>query len=228
MVIALSLMRRQLLLCAALLLSAPPALAKARADDEEGPFVLLFVGGAGGDDSSPTLTRLKDRLQSLDPKHGLLVFTGNYGDGELPAEGGEGRSRAEGHILAHVDVAQDFVKRGGKVFFLAGQRDFAGGGTKAVRRLRDFLNQSFETALGAGDSDDANDKPDLDVMPQAGCGDTTLLELNDRLGLLLLDSQWWMQDWANDPQANEECEVKTRADFHATFWTRSARIETAD
>ena len=43
-------------------------------------FTLLFVGGAGGDETSPTLRRLKARLESLDPKTDRVVFTGYRGD----------------------------------------------------------------------------------------------------------------------------------------------------
>jgi len=105
----------------------------------------------------------------------------------------------------------DFVRGGGRVYFLLGHRDFAGGGTKTARRLRKFLNEAFAAAVGESDADD------LDVMPQAGCGDPALVEINDNLGLLLVNSQWWMQDWTNDPQANEGCEVKTRAAFDKPF-----------
>ena len=168
-------------------------------------MVVVLVGGAAGDTSSPTFSRLKGRLESLDAKRDLVVFTGNYDDAELPAEEDQGRAEAERHIMAHVEATRDFARRGGRVYYLAGAKDFASGGTRAVRRLRAFLNHAYEVASG--------DSPELDVMPQAGCGDPTLIELESRLGLLLLDSQWWMQDWANDPHANEGCEVKTRKAF---------------
>jgi hypothetical protein len=181
------------------------------------PFTLLFVGGAAGDDSSPTLGRLRTRLEALDPERALVVFTGNYGQGELPAPGEPTRAREAGHVLAHVEAVRDFVARGGKVYFLAGHRDFPPGGTRAVRRLRSFLNRSLQADGGSdddeGEDEDGEEKPALDVMPHAGCGDVTLLELTEHLGVLLLDSQWWMQDWANDPQANQGCDVKSRVVF---------------
>ena len=199
------------LLGATIILSSFAAHAEQFEKMDSGQFTLLFVGGAAGDNASPTLRRLKDRLRSLDPKRGLVVFTGNYSVGELPHQGEDGRAQAEDAILAHVAATADFAKRGGRVYFLPGHRDFAGGGTKAVRRLRKFLNRAFAQAVGDSDSDD------LDVMPQASCGDTTLLELTDNLGLLLVNSQWWMQDWANDARANEGCDVKTRTAFEKTL-----------
>jgi hypothetical protein len=167
------------------------------------------VGGGGGDDGSPTLDRLKARLGLLEPASAIVVFTGNYGVGGLPAPEAAGRAEAERRVLVHVTATVDFVKRGGRVFFLAGHRDFAGG-VAAVRRLRELLNRSFEKAVGDAETED---RDDLDVMPQASCGDTTLVEIDPNLGLLLVNSEWWMQDWASDPQANEGCEVKSRKAF---------------
>ena len=202
---------KRFLLVAAVIFSCVAAHADESDKKDPGDFVLLFAGGAAGDNTSPTLRRLKERLRSLDPSHALLVFTGNYSDGELPDRGEEGREQAEKAILAHVEATVDFVRSGGRVYFLPGHRDFASGGTKAVRRLRAFLNEAFADAVGEPDADDR------DVMPQASCGDPTLLELNDNLGLLLVNSEWWMQDWTNDPQANEDCEVKTRAGFDKPY-----------
>jgi hypothetical protein len=169
---------------------------------QPGELVLLFVGGAAGDGFTPTLKQLQARLESLDAGRTVVVFTGNYAQGELPIDGSPGRAEAERAVQAHVAATQDFARRGGRIFFLAGHRDFAEGGMRAVRRLRAFLNHAYREAAGL--------TGDIDVMPRAGCGDLTLLELSDDVGLVLVDSQWWMQDWANDPAANEGCEVATR------------------
>lgn len=188
----------------ALLIAALLAPFAALAEADKKSSTLLFVGGSGGHGATPTLERLKGRLGELDPKRGVVVFTGNYSTAELPPEG-PGRAAAERHVLAHVTATQDFVKRGGQVYFLAGHTDFAEGGSKAVRRLRKFLNRSYE-----GD-DESDDK--LDVMPLANCGDLVELNLSESLTLVLFNSQWWMQDWVADPDSNEGCDLKTRMQF---------------
>jgi hypothetical protein len=192
------------LLAAAAYGARVPHAQKAR-QKHPGELTLLFVGGSAGDGSTPTLQRLETRLESLEPERAVVVFTGNYAASELPVEGSPQRAQAERAVLAHVEATADFVRRGGQVFFLAGQRDFGQGGTRAVRRLSAFLNAAYR-ARGA--PEDA-----VDVMPRAGCGDPTLLELSSDVGLLLLDSQWWMQDQASDPAANEGCEVATRGEL---------------
>jgi hypothetical protein len=175
-------------LLAALLLLSPLA---ARAEHR-----LLFVGGAGGDESPPTLTRLEQHLKDLDPKHTVVVFTGNYARAELPDEDAPGRTAIERQVMAHVNATRDFAGRGGAVYFLPGDRDFAAGGAKAVKRLRKFLNHAYPGKH--------------DVMPVSACGEPVEIELGDTLGLLLLNSQWWMQDWDLDPASNQGCQLKTR------------------
>jgi hypothetical protein len=195
-------------------LLSPLAVFAAKEGNPARDFTMIFVGGSAGDGTTPTLTKLKERLQSLEPKNAVVVFTGNYSVGELPSESDVGRDTAERHILAHVLATQDFYKRGGKVYFLVGHQDFAEGGTKAVRRLRKFLNSAFEAVLGERDP---NDKNTVDVMPEAACGTPTRLEVTDKVGLLLVNSQWWMQDWLGDPDFNEGCEAKTRKSFQGNL-----------
>lgn len=168
------------------------------ADEPPAPFTLLFIGGAAGDEGSTTLGRLEARLKTLDPKRSRVVFTGNYSVGELPEEGQQGRVEAEQDLLAHVAATKDFVTRGGKVYYLPGYRDFGVGGTRAVLRMRKFLNAAYAAGENA------------DVMPHANCADPTVVELTDDLGLVLLNSQWWMIDGQSDPQFNKGCVVKSR------------------
>ncbi len=196
----------------AALILLSPVIALAEADG----FTLVFVGGSHGAGSTATLTSLKTRLESLDPTKALVVFTGNYSDGELPTEGADNRGNAERNVLAHVSATGDFFKRGGKVYFLAGHRDFAAEGTAAVRRMRKLLNASFEVLI----PQEEREKNEIDVMPEAACGTATMLELTDKIGLLLVNSQWWMQDWLADPSFNDGCEAKTRKSFEGNLTDR--------
>jgi hypothetical protein len=189
------------------------ARAEGEEDNQRRPITIIAVGGANGDDSSPTLTALRTRLSSLDEQSGIVIFTGNYGGAELPAEDEEGRAQIEKAVLAHFEATADFVQRGGRVYYLPGHQDFAGGGTQAVSRLRALLNRRYRTLAPRGEAE----KRERDVMPQAACGDLTLLELNDDVGLLLVNSQWWMQEHVEDPDHNEGCEVKSRATFRTQF-----------
>ncbi len=189
---------------AALLVATTPLLAYAKDEGPAQPLTFIFVGGAHGDDAAPTLTHLKGRLATADPESTLVVFTGDYAQGELPAKGDEDREQVERSLGAHVAAVKEFFDRGGRVYFLPGPLDFDEGGTKAVRRMRKELNAQL-----------AASRPDekIDVMPEAACGDGTLLELSPNVALLLANTQWWMQNGAEDPNFNDACDTKSRKAF---------------
>gem|GEM_PF-815719 len=200
------------LVLAALVVST---LAAAKAPGIEANATLLFIGGSDGDGRTPTLANLEERLKSADPASTIVVFTGNYTGGEFPHRDDLLRARAESAAMAHVTATLDFYQRGGRVFYLVGDHDFPDeAGTKPVRRLRKFLNEAYAAAAVKGD--DENQEA-VDVMPNPACGTPKLLELTDELGLLLVNSQWWMIDRNGDKDFNEHCDGTTRASFTGHF-----------
>jgi len=179
------------------------ASAAGRKPGAAGPYTLVFAGGSAGDGLTPALRGLGERLAALDPKRTVVVFTGNYAAGELPEEGAPGRPAAEAAVLAHADATRDFAARGGRVYFLLGHRDFPEGGTRAAVRLRRLLDGAFEAATGR----------ERRVAPEATCGTPVLVELGPRAALLLVNSQWWMQESRLDPELNDGCDVRTSEAF---------------
>jgi len=188
-------------LVAAALLVLPLAAAA-----EERGYTVIVLGGSAGDGTTPTLERLRARLEALDPERSAVVFTGNYMKGELPPKDDDGRAEAEKALLAHVEATRDFHARGGEVYFLPGQHDFVD--SKGVRRLEKALDRAYRSEPQNDDDEDP------DVMPEAACGATTRVELGDgAVQLLLLNSQWWMEQTSGDPNLNDTCLVKTPKAF---------------
>ena len=175
-------------------------------EDEPEPEAvkLIVVGGAGHETTTPTLARLKERLASADPASTIVIFTGNYSDaGSMPGKSDDNRAAVEREVKAHIDSVRDFVRRGGRTFFLAGHNDYQG--RKDVRRLRKYLNRELNAVLP--EDEDRN----VDVMPNADCGEPTIVELGEFGVVVLVNSQWWMQDWKAHARFNEGCEFDTRS-----------------
>ena len=163
---------------------------------------LIVLGGTAGETPSPTLDRLEERLASADPESTIVIFTGNYsGAGGMPGKTDQNRATVERDVKAHVDAVREFVRRGGQTFFLAGNDDYAG--RKDVRRLRKFINHELNAAF-------SDDDDHVDVMPNADCGEPTTVELGELGVLVLINSQWWMQDWKAHARFNEGCEYDSR------------------
>lgn len=50
------------------------------------------------------------------------------------------------------------------------------------------------------------------VLPRNVCG-IDKLKINESTILIVVDSQWFMEDWNSQPNINEDCDIKTRLDF---------------
>ncbi|MEO1301905.1 MAG: hypothetical protein AAFV36_01865 [Myxococcota bacterium] len=183
------------------------------ARDADAAKLAVFVGGTQGDTASNTLQNLSRRLESADPTQTTVVFTGNYtAVGEFPEKNSDQRAQAEREVQVHIDAVEGFLARGGPVFFMPGHRDYRNG-RGAVRRLRDFINQRVRLAR----SQDQAEEDDFDAMPNADCGDPYAIELNNTIAVVLLNSAWWMQDWAAHPKTNQGCDIKSRSEFAEAF-----------
>lgn len=166
---------------------------------------LYLIGDAGGAEygkSLPAIDLLKERLdQEKKEKKVTVVYLGDniYWNGlppETTDETKEERELDEHKLRVQLDPIKDFK---GKVFFVAGNHDWYGYGLEGLKAQKDFIEDYL-------DEDDV-------LMPEPGCGDPEEIELNDNLILILLDSQWWLENWSKTPEMNEGCDIKDRAAF---------------
>jgi len=170
---------------------------------------LIVVGGAAGEAPSPTLSRLEQRLESANPRSTIVIFTGNYSSGGgMPGKADEDRASVERDVRPHVDAVREFVRRGGRTFFLSGNHDYEG--RKDVRRLRKFVNRELN-------ADFVDDDQHVDAMPNADCGEPTTVDLGGFGVLVLVNSQWWMRDWKAHARFNEGCEYRSRGQLATAF-----------
>jgi hypothetical protein len=152
----------------------------------------LYLVGSLGQRSATgerqaTLRLLKEKL-AMAPARSSTVFLGD----NFVGEGEE----------APLDLwALEGYK--GRMFFLPGDNDWRQHGLAGLRHLRDHV----EATMGRRAA----------WLPQPGCGGPAVVELSDNLVLMLVDSQWWLGDWRGEPEINQDCEVKSRTEFHLYF-----------
>ena len=96
-----------------------------------------------------------------------------------------------------MDIVKDLPV---KTYFLPGENDWSGDGVDGLRRQAEFI----EEYLGDDDAFQPSDD---------GCGKPEDIELTDQLGLLIIDSQWFLENWDKDAEINEECDIRTRRVF---------------
>jgi hypothetical protein len=154
---------------------------------------LWLIGDAGDphDGGEPVLQALGEALHQ-DPGHSLVVFLGDnvYPRG-LPDSGSPNRAEAERRLDAQIDVV---VNSGARGIFIPGNHDwdrFGPDGWNAIRRQGEHIAERGQGRV--------------ELQPQAGCPGPVIRNQGERLRLVLLDTQWWLQAGAKPHDAASGC-----------------------
>ncbi len=146
--------------------------------------------------STQGLNILDKVLDTAKTKDNYLMFLGDniYQKGMPPKESEE-RPLAEHRMNAQIEVAKKF---NGKVIFVPGNHDWYNNGLVGLKRQEKYV------------VDKLKDKKSF--LPQNGCPIESV-EINDKVHLLILDTQWYLANWDKNPTINDDCEIKTREKF---------------
>ncbi|MDT0644257.1 metallophosphoesterase [Zunongwangia sp. F363] len=160
----------------------------------EKSFYLLGDGGyspKGG--SSEGLIAFKRFLDSVDKPQNYSIFLGDniYPVG-MPAEDDPGRENAEYRLEAQLDAIEDYD---GHVIFIPGNHDWYSKGIDGLEREAEYLKENFDERLK--------------WSPDTGCG-LEVLEISENIEMIVIDSQWYLEDWDDNPKINDDCNIKTR------------------
>lgn len=166
----------------------------------QSPLYSLFALGDAGEKNEQAAAVL-DALaqQTASTIHpGMVMFLGDniYPAGLSAPSETEKRKYGEDVLKRQVEALKNF---NGEIIFIPGNHDwneFKAGGLEAIKREGEFL-QGFGL-------------PNLHLFPEDGCGGPYVKELTPNAVLLIVDSQWWIQDWDKEPKINEGCVIKSR------------------
>ncbi len=163
---------------------------------------LYLIGDAGGAKQGESLSHfqnLKENL-ALESSNSTLIFLGDniYQNG-MPKKNDENRQLSEHRMDAQLDLFSDYK---GRVIFIPGNHDYYSGGVKGVLRQANYIEKQ-------------TGKKHL-FLPEKGCP-IQKVDLEDDLVLIVLDTQWYLENWDKSPTKNDDCEVKTRVQFFEEF-----------
>lgn len=100
----------------------------------------------------------------------------------------------------------------GKPYFIAGNEDWKGDDVRSVRRLEKYIEKKLNA-----DIEDEDDWEDYFFAGNA-CGGPQIVEVNDQLLFLFVDSNWYLKDWDRaHPSLNEDCAALSRPVFRFLF-----------
>jgi len=178
---------------------------------------IFLVGDTGNAKKDSTIHMFKYLKQELDQRdeNNSIIFLGDniYPVGMPPKYELEWRSLAEHKIDVQLEMLDNFK---GNITFVPGNHDWSRYGLNGLNRQEKYINKKLNLQRnGITDKDDENFENHF--YPKKGCGDPKLVEINDQLVVIYIDSEWWIRNWDSDPYINEGCDIKTRAQFYREF-----------
>jgi hypothetical protein len=169
-------------------------------NEEEPVYTVYLIGDAGGaafDEVPPAIRLLNERLKGADENNAVIFLGDNiYRTGMAPEWAEIERASDEYKITVQMDAVKNFP---GKVFFIPGNHDWYNWKLEGIERQAGFI-------------EDYLDRDDV-WYPEPGCGGPEVVELTEDLVVILVDSQWYLQDWEGLPDINDECDAKSREVF---------------
>jgi len=160
-----------------------------------------FIGDAGNanlNESTLPLVSLSTRLQE-EGKDATVLFLGDniYQHG-LPKKSNMGYELASHRLQTQIDAVRKFK---GNRIFIPGNHDYHADGIKGLKRQENLV----EKALGKNS-----------FLPENGCP-ITKVKISAEVVLIIVDTQWYLENWDDNPTMNDDCDIKTRKDFFLEF-----------
>ncbi|MDY7394957.1 metallophosphoesterase [Aureibaculum sp. 2210JD6-5] len=158
-------------------------------------YLLGDAGWSPMDSLSNGLRAFKAHIAKKNTKNDYVLFLGdNIYPAGLPKKEDKKRSIAENNLNAQIKSIEGFE---GEVIFIPGNHDWYADGVKGLKREEKFI----EDALGKDT-----------FLPENGCP-LESIDVSDEIQLIIIDTQWYLENWNKHPTINDECEIKTRDRF---------------
>ena len=162
----------------------------------EKSFFLIGDGGKSPDGLlSEGLEVVQNYLKANPSKNDYAIFLGDniYPDG-MPPLGAEDRKHSEYQLDAQLKSLNNFD---GTYYFIPGNHDWYNDGLEGLKREEDYLLKIAGKNL---------------LQPANGCPIASEA-VTDNIQLIMIDTQWYLEDWNKHPTVNENCDIKTREKF---------------
>jgi hypothetical protein len=166
--------------------------------DKEIENTFYLVGDAGLsplNGTSEVLTAFEKHISNNQNKKDYILFLGDniYPSG-LPTENHKDRKAAEHSLNMQIESVKNFK---GKTIFIPGNHDWYANGLEGLKAQEKYI----ENALGKNT-----------FLPENGCPIESI-DVNENIQLLIVDSQWYLEDWNKHPTINDDCDIKTHSQF---------------
>ncbi len=182
--------------------------------NQQPKHTVFLIGDAGNYptlEQNPTLQNLQKRLKKANENSSVIFLGDNIYPSGFPHESEDEAVKKEAIAKLHtqLDILDGYK---GRPYFTPGNHDWRGDGVLGVRRqeayIEAYLNKGIE------DEDEWEDY----YLPSNACGDPQIVEVNEQLVFLFMDSDWYLRDWDKaHPSINEDCNALSRPVFRFLF-----------
>ncbi len=160
-------------------------------------------GNAPANQSTPLFDHLTEVFSIADSKSTSIWLGDNIYPVGLAPVGHEDRALGEHRLKVEMNSLKNFK---GKSYFIPGNHDWYEYGDQGVLRQEEFVesymtNQELHASRGQ----------DEYFVPSHTCGDIKEVIVNDQLVILLMDSQWFLNQV--DKYPSDHCLLHSRKDF---------------
>ncbi|MGJ8590984.1 MAG: metallophosphoesterase [Aquaticitalea sp.] len=163
--------------------------------DKEVDRTFYLIGDAGlspANGLSLALQSFKTYIADKNTEDDFALFLGDniYPSG-MPLENHSYRKEAEHHMDAQFESIKGFK---GKTIFIPGNHEWYSDGLEGLKEEEKYV----EKALGKES-----------FYPTSGCPMESI-DISETVQLIILDTQWYLENWDSHPTINDDCEIKTR------------------
>ena len=169
------------------------------AQDKEVEQTFYFTGNTG-DAPNSTTTSVLEAITTMSQKDAKATFVaiGNITQQGYPPKK---KDRKEVETFLQQELMQPLEAFNGNVILMPGKNEWNKNGHENLDDLESFIQDNSE----------------IEFWPNDGCPrEIENLDMYN-VELLMIDSQWFLEDWDDHLYLNNKCDIKTRDDFFAKF-----------
>ncbi|HKL91558.1 MAG TPA: metallophosphoesterase, partial [Allomuricauda sp.] len=179
---------------------AEPFSADVEPDEKEVEHTFYLIGDAGKSpigDLNHTLKNFKKVLDRADSNSTTIFLGDNIYPAGLPDKKDSTIAylEAKNHLDAQLKTLERFQ---GKKLFIPGNHDWYTEGLVGLKREEEYVEDVL-------DDNDA-------YQPENGCP-IEKIEINDKVMVIAIDTEWYLVNWDKHPTINDECEIRDRGRF---------------
>lgn len=156
---------------------------------------VIMIGDAGEPDiqsGEPVLIAL-EKYAKKNPENTTVIFLGDniYPNGLKDIEDPD-RTLYEQRIDAQISVITNSKSSG---YFISGNHDWDEGSIDGIKYIKEQENYINSTNYNL-----------IKYLPKAGCPGPEVIDINNNLNIIFLDTQWWLQDHNLSIAKNNNCD----------------------